>query len=122
MTRYKCDHCDWQGAEADQLPHPRLGYSVCPWCWEDGYETCPRALWGPLMEACLEPEPTPRVRKPLIDWTEEEFETAARIQRAKAAHETSLVRLKTRVKGAAQIGFGFMREEFRVMPKERRRK
>jgi hypothetical protein len=121
MIGYVCDHCGWHGAKGDQFPHPRLGYEVCRVCWADGFETCPRAEWGPLMEAVLDPEPTPRVPKAMIDYTEEEWNTAAKIAMARAAHEVSQVRLKTRFKGAAQLGLGFMREEFTIAPRRKSR-
>ena len=114
--RVKCDHCGWSGTEAEQLPHPRLGYSVCPTCWADGFETCPQVEWSGLMGAVLVPEPQPRVPKALIDWTDEECETWHRTQRAREAHERSEVRLKTSIDGKAQLGFDWMREEFRVAP------
>lgn len=114
IGRYRCDHCGWTGIESDRLPHPRLGDPLCPDCWRDGFETTPRAEWSDLMEAVLEPEPSPRTPKAIIDWTDEEWRIADRIAAARAAHERSDVRLETSIEHASQLGFEFMRPEFRV--------
>ena len=120
--RLKCDHCGWSGAPYDALTHPRLGDAVCPECWDEGYEARPREMLGGLMEAVLADDLAagagPRERKSMIDWTDEDWEVARRTERARLAHESSRVLLKTRIKGARQLGFGFMRDEFRVAPRK----
>lgn len=108
-----CDQCRWRGEE-----HQAQGFAggrlVCPACWRAGYDSTPREAFGPLIEAFCPTDPGPRQRKAMADWTEEEWDTAERTGRARDAHERSLVLLKTTVKGARQIGFGFLRAEFKV--------
>jgi hypothetical protein len=121
MDRVRCDHCGWAGDRSEQFAHPRLGDGVCPDCWLEGFETRPRDEMGPLMEALLDHEPSPRVPKAIIDWTEEEWAMHMRMEAAREAHERSDVRLKTTVEDASQLGFGFMREEFKVAPLKKRK-
>jgi hypothetical protein len=120
--RFMCDHCGWTGGVGDQVVHPREGDGVRPWCWAEGFETRPRKLMGPLIEAVLGPEleKAPRTPKALIDMTDEEWDVAIRTEGARAAHERADVRLESGIEGKDQLGFGFMREEFRVAPAQQK--
>ena len=57
-------------------------------------------------------------QKLVIDWTDEEWAIADKIFRLKLAHESADVRLDTTVEDAAQLGFSFMREEFKIAPRQ----
>lgn len=114
--RVHCDQCGWAGAEGDQLEHPRHEGQLCPTCWAEGFIARPRPQLGPLLEAVLDHEPGPRTPKPLCDWTEAEWATSLRTERAREAHEASPVRLPTHLAGFSQLGLDFMRPEFRIAP------
>lgn len=122
----KCHFCPWEGPAADLVAHPLLDFAACPDCWADGFESEPRRKLGPLQEAVLADElrraARARVKKRLACLDDAEWAAEEKLQRAKAAHEASEVRLKTTVEGAAQLGFGFLRGEFRVAGPAARRK
>lgn len=109
-----CEHCQWRGDRSSlvsSLAHPD---GVCPACWADGWKTAPRERMGALIEAFAPSEPSPRTRKRLIEMTEDEMATAARIARFASLHASSTVYVGTSIKNANQRGFDFMREEFKV--------
>jgi hypothetical protein len=114
MGGFICDHCQWTGPEENLFPHPREEYGLCPDCWKDGFEARARVKLGSLYEAMIDVEKYPRLPKACIDYTDEEWEIAARIAHFKAAHESAPVLLEAGIEGARQGGFDFMREEFRV--------
>lgn len=114
----RCDHCNASsGTPDDALPHPREPRALCPACWAEGFEADVREALGPLMEAVAPPEPGPRVPKAVVDWSDDEWNAYQREQNARAAHARADVRLPTALKGAAQLGFDFMREPFKVAPR-----
>jgi hypothetical protein len=64
-----------------------------------------------LIEVLCGPDPVP---KGLWEMTDEELAIACKTADVRAAHESSPVLLPTKIKGASQRGFGFLRDEFRV--------
>lgn len=116
-----CDWCHWEGSEQDAIRHPRHDYLVCPDCWAEGYDAQVREKRGSLMEVLAPPDPLPRHPKAMIDWTDEEWAINERTERFRLAHESAPVFVKTTVSNARQGGFDFMREEFRVAPRNRRK-
>jgi hypothetical protein len=77
---------------------------------------------GPLVEAFAEPEPEPRYPKAVLDWSEEEWATYQRIERARAMHEAAPVTVPTTMQKCKQFAFDFLRPEFVVAPRDRKGK
>jgi hypothetical protein len=86
---------------------------LCPVCWQDGYESKPIPISRSLIDIICD-DPPPRRPKRLIWWDDNEWQTANKIEAARAAHQASTVLLDTDLPGHKQIGFDFMRSDFKV--------
>lgn len=111
-----CDHCGWLAFASEAMldPPAEADRPICPTCWDAGWVAGVRPWLGSLVEAVCPPDPSPRARKPLIFWTDEEWAIAERTERFRDAHERAPVTFDTGIAGRRQGGFDWMREPFRV--------